>query len=185
MLKKEHIFLFISLFFVGVIWAAWRHQFFYLILPTVFKSKTDQLLLKKRVSQQKKVLFYLPTHDAKKPFVAHQLMVSSDGKSIEKNMKHVIEKWLFLQQEADLIKKKVLCQGICFDQKTAILVISFSDAFLQKKWPLYFSWNLLKGLMQTMFNQFPQIQKVSFLINYEVWEYPYFDFSQPLSRTLF
>lgn len=184
MLKKQLFF--IGLFFLsGFVWAAWRHQFFYLIIPSLFGSSVVESTLQKKSQQQKKVLFYVPSNDLKKPFVSHQLLIAWDEASIEKNMKHIVEKWLFLQQEAHVIKKHLTCNGLSFHQKTGTLFVSFSHSFLKKKWPLYFSWNLLKSLMQTLLKEMPQIQKVSFLINYQVWEYPYFDFSQPLSRTLF
>lgn len=184
MLKKQLIFLpFIFVF--GFIWAAWRYHFFYLIIPSFFASATEQNALKKNIATQKKILFYVPRHDLKKSFEMHHVLITWDENALEVTIKQVIEKWLFLQQEAGLIKKHVLCNGVSLHQKTGTLFLSFSHSFLKKKWPLYFSWNLFKSLMNTLLKEFSLIQKVAFLVNYQEWDDSFFDLSQPLSRTLF
>ncbi len=168
--------------FLGMFFAAWNYDFFYIIAHPIMKKN---FFLHEITRTEKKITFFTLSQKQEKLMLAYPLIIPWDNKNQTKNTEQIVQKWLFLQQESGLIKKNISLEAIIMHAPSNTLYLSFSHCFLKKSWSLFFTISFLQSLIKSLSPVISQIRNIQILINHLPHEHDLLDLSEPLACSIF
>ncbi|HSC25518.1 MAG TPA: hypothetical protein VLB80_04885 [Candidatus Babeliales bacterium] len=157
-------FLFAFLFFA--IYNGWI--FFCFAWPTRTVSMTSAVIQKKRV-----IHYFF--HSNKWKTEKQEILWTE---SVEKNIIQLINGWLALLNEENIIAKKITLQSVLLSSAGDVY-LSFNHNILCKKDTIFKKWMLIEGLLKTMINNDINVQRIQFLVQHKFLYDVHLDFSSP------
>ena len=98
--------------------------------------------------------------------------------STTKNTYQLINAWLTLLDEEQIISKKITLQTALLST-SGTMYLSFDHNLLSKEDTIFKKWMLIEGLLKTIaINNIP-VQQVQFLVHHQPLHDPHLDFSSP------
>lgn len=102
------------------------------------------------------------------------------------NIKYVVNYWLNLMYQEQVIDKKVFLVSVGLAQSCRDVYLSFDASPLDKDWSIMKKWYLIEGLLRTVRNVFSNLNMIYFRVQHRLLEDDHLDFSQgwPISGFL-
>lgn len=146
------------------------------------------------------IIFYINTKatESKKPEVAKKTIknffwrnekwhhedsdIIWDNNNPTRNLEHIIQNWLGILEEENIMQKKITVQYVLLHEKTSY--ISLDGSMFGAELAIYEKLKIIEGLFKTIESYFPNL-KIYFLVHNEPLDDYHIDFSNPLQQALF
>ena len=102
------------------------------------------------------------------------------------NIKYVVNYWLNLIYQEQIIDRKVFLVSVGLSQSCQDVYLSFDSSPLEKDWSIMKKWYLIEGLFKTLSDTFSNLNMIYFRVQHRLLEDDHLDFSQgwPISGFL-
>lgn len=171
-MKTTNLLLTIASFCAGLLFFAYHNQWIIIQLPwhTITAPTTQAAFHKKPVT-----LKYWQNGTLKSE-TQQLLWHESDDAA---NAALLITTYFSLLDEEWLINKKISVTAATCGPTPASLIVSLSDSPLNPDASTAAKWHLIEGLLQTLREQIPALQQVTFLVNHQPLQDAHLDFTRP------
>lgn len=99
------------------------------------------------------------------------------GANISVNVSNLVNHWLSLIYQEQIINKKVALKSVAISQSGLDIYLSFDFSFLSSNWSIFKKWLVVESLIKTIRELDLQFNTVFFLVNNLILEDDHLDFS--------
>lgn len=167
--KNSYIKLSTCLFFLGVLFYAYYHE--YLIIHL---KKTTRAQLAPHHTAKQKVRIHFWKGAWKTDEI--QLLLNQDTCH---NTQLIVANWLENALDEHIIQKRITVQPVMISKDQQHVYVSFDLNPFGKESSTFENWMLIEGILKTIRGALPSVQKISFLVNHQPLTDPHLDFSNP------
>jgi hypothetical protein len=171
MITRNQLILFSIIgFFIGGIFLAFQHSV--LIFRNPFVKNTIEN--KQEIERRKVKLFYW-LHDKWNSEEVDIIWSSSKSQTV----KYLIDSWLSLIDEEQLMEKKTSLQSAVLGASESDIFLSFDRNPFSKESNVFEKWMWVEGLLKTLRESDLKVQNIRFLVHHQDMYDIHLDFSHP------
>ena len=162
----------VSLFFSFLFFAIYNNWIIF--RSSSYKSEVNQQITNVKAKKSDVYLYYWQNNKWQHEKVS--ILFTGDK---AKNIKYLINNWLTLLDEEEVMDKKVTLQDVLLDINGQLAYLSFDRTLFAENSATFAKWMLLEGLLKTLRESGIGVQNVFFLVHHQIMEDYHLDFSKP------
>jgi len=171
--EKQYAIISGSLFILGIFLCAVYNNWIIFSYPS-YKRNTKNLLAQNHVQKKPVALHYWHRekwHSEQTPLIW--------SNNTTQNVSYLINTWLTLLDEEDIMDKKVSLQAVLLDSSKQEAFLSFDRNPLAENSSTFEKWQWIESLLKTMRTNGVSLQRVRFLVHHQEMIDDHLDFSNP------